>query len=81
MYPSNSDVVGLDRKAGQDRLYPDCPCLAVRFVGAFHANQKVHRGDCRDDGVVNAEYAIHVERAALKGDEDAGVEDNSPGHA
>jgi hypothetical protein len=65
MHPSGADVVGLDRKAGQDRLHADCPCLAVRFIGAFHADQKFHRRNRRDGGIVNAEHGVNVELAAL----------------
>ena len=62
-------------------LGADGPCLAVRFVGAFYVNQKFHGGNCRDGGIINAKYSIHVKLAALDRDQNAGVEDNSPGHA
>jgi hypothetical protein len=52
----------------------------VRFAGAFHARQELHRGDRRNGGIISAEHGIHVDRAALGRDKDAGVEDNSPGH-
>ena len=70
MHPGNADVVGLDWKAGQDRLHADCPRLAVRVIGAFHADQKFRRRNRRDGRIVNAEHGINVELATLDRDEE-----------
>src|SRR5580704_18187764 len=80
MHPGDAHVVWLDGEAGQDCLHADGARLAVRGIRALYADQEFHRGNRRDGGIVKAEDRIHVEPAALDRDEDAGVEDYSPGH-
>ncbi len=56
------------------------PGWSVRPVRALDADQQFHRGDRGDGSVVGAEDRVYVQFAALDRDEDACVEDYSPGH-
>jgi hypothetical protein len=80
VHPGDAEVVGLDREAGQDRLHADGSGLAACLVRALDADQELHGGDRGDRGVVQTEEGVDVERASFERDEDAGVEDYSPGH-